>query len=403
MVAEDRTVKPKAIKSNARQKTGIHISYSQAHRTKKAIKLLLDGDTKHQFQLITLMLRHIKQEGHALDHILDQDTWDLVRESDSYNGAFVKLQRSNEGVFMAAAVLPSASVIAWAFNRRLLVLDGAHCSSPYGGIVLIATTLDANDKTLILAWAIVPSESTEWWSWFLMLLQKYLVKPYIEAATEALEAAEEGDDPDIQKLRIAIITDRGKGLDPSITSYFPEPTGFHYYCTQHLAENVASKFGKPIEALFRQAVASPLKAEHNYLIEQIRGLSEAAVVYIDGIGDKRRYCTSYAPLDEYPRFGHTTSNIGESMNSRFREERKLNPLFFLEALWTKQMQTFYERRMYSHGHEEFLGQKFTKFALQHQQDRYDLGRKMVCYPSNYSVILIRLHDAPGAIGWIIDL
>ncbi len=232
--------------------------------------------------------------------------------------------------------MPTASVIAWQFNRKLLVFDGAHCSSKFGGILLIATTIDPNEKTLILGWAIVPSESIEWWSWFFELLQVRLIKPYLDEEDEASEADEAVELP----LRIAIITDRGKGLDPSVSKYFPEPYGYHYYCTQHLAANVREHYGQPIEALFRQVVATETVSQHALLIEKIRELSPAAVTYIDRIGDRRRYCRAFAPLDDYPRFGHTTSNIGESMNSRFREERKLTPLHLLEAIWTKQMQFF---------------------------------------------------------------
>jgi hypothetical protein len=78
-----------------------------------------------------------------------------------YNGAYTRFKRSENNVFIAAAVLPTASVLAWIFGRKLLVLDGAHCSSKFGGILLIATTIDPNEQTLILAWALVPSESQE--------------------------------------------------------------------------------------------------------------------------------------------------------------------------------------------------------------------------------------------------
>jgi hypothetical protein len=76
------------------------------------------------------------------------------------------------------------------------------------------------------------------------------------------------------------------------------------------------------------------RSEHAALIEKIRVIKPAAVEYIDGISNKARYCTSYAPLNEYSRYGHTTSNVGESMNSRFLQERKLPILLLLKALWT---------------------------------------------------------------------
>jgi hypothetical protein len=32
--------------------------------------------------------------------------------------------------------------------------------------LLIAVGIDANDRTLPLAWALVPTEDKEWWRWF---------------------------------------------------------------------------------------------------------------------------------------------------------------------------------------------------------------------------------------------
>jgi hypothetical protein len=55
------------------------------------------------------------------------------------------------------------------------------------------------------------------------------------------------------------------------------------------------------------------------------------------------------------------------------------------------------------GHEIFYEQEFTKFATQHQHDRMELGRRMVYYPSSQYVILVRLHESPGAAGWIVHL
>lgn len=167
---------------------------------------------------------------------------------------------------------------------------------------------------------------------------------------------------DKDEFRFAIISDRGKGLDPAIAKFFPEPYAFHYYCTQHLAENVKERFSTEIESLFRQLMQVPTISEHASIISKIFEISAAAVTYIDGIGDRSHYCKAYAPLFDYPRYGHTTSNIGESMNSRLREERKLTPLYCLEAIWIKQMNLVYSRYTAPQNDEVFYGEELTKFA-----------------------------------------
>jgi transposase-like protein len=38
--------------------------------------------------------------------------------------------------------------------------------------LLIASGIDANGKTLPLAWALVPIESSAWWNWFMKHLKQ---------------------------------------------------------------------------------------------------------------------------------------------------------------------------------------------------------------------------------------
>lgn len=170
LIAGDRLVRPRTIRSESRVKSGVHLPYYQAWRTKKAVLNELDGDATAQFQLIQPMLNYLRQQGTLLDGRLTQNTLDKAIYEGYYDGAYVRFKRSENNVFLAAAVLPTASLLAWHLNRKFLVFDGAHCSSKFGGILLIATTIDPDEETLILAWALVPSESQEWWSWFFELL-----------------------------------------------------------------------------------------------------------------------------------------------------------------------------------------------------------------------------------------
>lgn len=106
-------------------------------------------------------MRFLKQRGDLLQHGIDEEVIKQLKAPDSgYDGAFIRIKRSNN-MFQAAAILLTAIVIAWHHGRNLLVFDSAYCSSLYGGILLIATTIDANENTVVLTWAIVPTKSTE--------------------------------------------------------------------------------------------------------------------------------------------------------------------------------------------------------------------------------------------------
>lgn len=135
------------------------------------------------------------------------------------------------------------------------MFDSAHLSSVFGGILLLATTIDADEATIILVWAIVCTESKETWPFSFELIAQSLKDFYDEEA--------EG---------LAIIFDREKGLGPTISEFFPD--AWHYWCTQHLAENVDYKYSNAVEKKFRHAMQVTKRSEHAQLMNEIKELSE---------------------------------------------------------------------------------------------------------------------------------
>ncbi|XP_074376912.1 uncharacterized protein LOC141718430 [Apium graveolens] len=55
--------------------------------------------------------------------------------------------------------------------RPLLGLDGCHLKGPYGGQLLAAVAIYANDGMYPLAWAVVEAENNDSWNWFLESLK----------------------------------------------------------------------------------------------------------------------------------------------------------------------------------------------------------------------------------------
>lgn len=58
--------------------------------------------------------------------------------------------------------------------RPFISLDGCFLKGPYGGQLLTAVGLDANNQMYPIAWAVVETKNIDSWSWFLLLLAEDL-------------------------------------------------------------------------------------------------------------------------------------------------------------------------------------------------------------------------------------
>jgi transposase-like protein len=92
-------------------------------------------------------------------------------------------------------------------------LDATHLTGRFKSVLMSASTLDANNKLIILAQAVVPCESTDSWRFFL----------------EHFKNAGLGIN-----LKF-FISDRDKGLINAVAHVFPNVP--HAKCLRHLAEN----------------------------------------------------------------------------------------------------------------------------------------------------------------------
>ncbi|KAI3522361.1 hypothetical protein L1887_00082 [Cichorium endivia] len=100
--------------------------------------------------------------------------------------------------------------------RDFLGLDGAFMKGPFQGQILTAVGVDSNNGIYPLAYAIVETENTRSWKWFLECL---------------------GDDLDlVANSNFTFISDRQKGLIPALAETFP--CAEHMYCLRHIYENI---------------------------------------------------------------------------------------------------------------------------------------------------------------------
>lgn len=308
-----------------------------AWRARKAVKREVEGDIKEQFKVFMPWVIAIASTSDG-KQIKDTDEMlELLNQGDlpRYDGAVeFYVEKENEegdievhGVFIA----PHACVNAWKYARPILFLDGGHMYSEEGGVLLMVTTLDPDEEILPLAFAIVTTEAKKTWTWFLDCFHNTFF-------------AKSGN--------LTVISDRAKGLHESIEKTKPEDVDiWHYYCTQHLRENVERQFGKEIGALFMKACCVKTTSEFDNILNTIEVKEPGAAEYIRNI-PADHYAYAYSPLIDFPRFFHTTPNIAESSNHLWKPARQMTWLLAVDHIWKQ----FYDRREKKH-----FTEKYTRF------------------------------------------
>jgi transposase-like protein len=166
--------------------------------------------------------------------------------------------------------------------------------------LLVACSVDANNETLPLAWALVPIECSEWWRWFL----KHIKKAFQKVGEEDF----------------IIMSDREKGLPKVLDEILPNAV--HGYCCQHIADNVQTKFGLKCRPHFWTCARAKSKEAFDTAFQALQLESVDAATYINQIPHK--FWARY----QFPtaRCGRDTNNIVESTNSAWADLRCLPPL-----------------------------------------------------------------------------
>jgi hypothetical protein len=142
-VGSDLSIRPVQIKKAEHHQWGHQIRYMQAWRTRRLIQREVEGDEEQLYKkIIPLLCRMRSQRDDAQEH----------------DGAFTAWKTDSNNRFQALLVLPYAGLRAFRHVRKFFTLDGAHLSSPYGGVLLTAAGLDGNDQIVLLGWAVVPQE-----------------------------------------------------------------------------------------------------------------------------------------------------------------------------------------------------------------------------------------------------
>ena len=220
-VEADRKIKPRTIMNTERLEYGNQIPYLQAWRTRQKSRQNIKGNIKLQAQLLLPYLFAITatSNGNSIknSHHLDQ----LIKDGQltEWDGAVIDYHLAGEAeeipdgmeeyTIDAFFVAPHASIQACQVARPFICFDGGHMNESIGGILLTALMLDPDEEILVLAFAIVPAESKEWWKYFFKFFFRCF---YIEG-------------------NCTVISDRAKGLKAALEEATPESASiWHYFC-----------------------------------------------------------------------------------------------------------------------------------------------------------------------------
>lgn len=170
--------------------------------------------------------------------------------------------RFKDGIFVGMYVCLNALKSAFlASCRPFIGLDGCWLKGLYGGQLLSAVGVDPNDCIFPIAYAVVETESTETWSWFLQLLASDLGI---------------GNNKDW-----TFMSDRQKGLINAIETLFPQAE--HRFCVRHMYTNFRTLFkGKELKDMLWDPARAPYPAKFDSCMEKIGAKYPEARQWLEG-------------------------------------------------------------------------------------------------------------------------
>jgi hypothetical protein len=341
-VIDNRNITVAQIRSNERLQFNSEISYKQAYRTKQALLRELDGDEDEAFAKIPALCQRIQA-------------------ADKDNYVVTKWSNGNSGKFEAIFVAPVSTRHAQWYLRPFIGLDSAHTKSKYRMQLFIACSVDANDRALPLAWALVPIENKYWWTWFCMHLKNAF---NIEG-----------------KEGFVIMSDREKGLTPAVEEVFSQAK--HSYCCQHIADNVAVSFGNKCRPFFWRCARAKTSDAFFDALKALYKESSSAGQYIEHL--EHTTWTRYA--FPFPRYGHDTNNVNESINNAWLDIRRLPPLQMIDAIYTYLMKTVHDRNKEPQRSTELADVPLAKF-----NERLRSSRRFRVFESGDGIYQVQIPD-----------
>uniref|UniRef100_A0A453FFS2 MULE transposase domain-containing protein n=1 Tax=Aegilops tauschii subsp. strangulata TaxID=200361 RepID=A0A453FFS2_AEGTS len=267
--------------------------------------------------------------------------WDYaneLRRSNPSSTFFVEL--SDEGQFQKCYFSFDACKRGFlSACRPIIFLDGCHLKTQYGGVLLSAVGMDPNDCIIPVAHAVVQSEDTKAWRWFLTALKQDLGIHNTDLWT--------------------IMSDKQKGLLKAVKELFPLSP--HRFCVRHLWQNFNKNFkGEALKNQLWKCARSTTEGRFRENMNQMLVLSKEAHDWLDEL-DPKTWVRAYQ--NDFPKCDVLLNNNCEVFNRYILEAREMPIISMCQRIKGQNM-----GRNYGKQQEEFNLQ--TAGVLNHDQPLY---------------------------------
>jgi hypothetical protein len=185
---------------------GYKITYGKAWRAKQCGWKMIYGDWESGYEQLPVLLNAMKVANPDMHYEY------IPKPNTLINGRQI--------FFRAFWCFPQC-VESFRHCRSVFSIDGMFLLGKYQSTLLIAISVDANNKLVPLAFALVEKENKDSWGWFLRLVQVHVVGPGRE---------------------VGVISDRHQGILHAVREQIDGyPPLHHRWCTRHLTENILRK------------------------------------------------------------------------------------------------------------------------------------------------------------------
>ncbi|XP_024993300.1 uncharacterized protein LOC112527050 isoform X2 [Cynara cardunculus var. scolymus] len=283
------------IRGDMKKQYGIDMSYEKAWRCREKALMYVRGAVGDSYSKLPAYLYMLQERNPGT-------ITDFVTE---------------DGHFLYCFFALGASRIGFKACRPVICVDGTFLKTKYGGYMLCAVALDANNQLFPIAHAIVDSENHNSYCYFMRKLKEVI--------------------GDVDNL--AFVSDRHTSIVDALETVFPN--AYHGACYHHISMNVKHKFKTDHchQTMFLAAHAFR-KTEFQKHFDAIKEMNPAIAEYLEGIGFDR-WSRAYFPGN---RYNIMTSNYAESFNTKTKEARTFPITTFVEFIRFTLQTWFCERR-----------------------------------------------------------
>ncbi|KAK8612019.1 hypothetical protein V6N13_132052 [Hibiscus sabdariffa] len=298
---DDPNMKVNTFLAKVRKELKLEIKWMKGYRTKVKALEILRGKDEDQYSKLPKYCGELRKRNPGSSTILHLD-------KSLFQSVYICINALKNG-FLAGC-------------RPIISVDGCWLKGKYGGHLLTAVGIDANDCIYPIAYAVVDRENRNNWGWFLNLL---------------------ANDLNIENSHVwTFMSDRQKGLISIVQSLFPDSE--HRFCVRHMYQNfvkISEHRGKALKDYLWAAARASYPGEFNYWMKKIEKISDSAYKWLK---NKPAQEWSRSHFSTFSKCDMLLNNLCESFNSSIVDVRDKPILTMLEAINSKLMRRIYKRR-----------------------------------------------------------